>query len=85
MNKFFFTYGSGEEYPFVGGWTEIIAPDMKTACDAFRIFHPDKISGFLNCASVYPEEAFLNTSMSGPNGNFGRYCHEVITINRILT
>lgn len=84
MPKFYFTYGSGGQ-PFIGGWTEVEAPDFESACAAFRAFHPDKTSGLMNCSSVYEEETFMRTSMYGPAGNFGRHCLETITLQREFT
>ena len=84
MPKFYFTYGS-EGQPYVGGWTEVEAPDLHIACCAFRTFHPDKTEGLLNCCSVYGEEQFKRTSMYGPRGNFGLRCHEIITIAHEVT
>jgi len=84
MPKFYFTYGS-EGQPFFGGWTEVEAPDRRTACAAFRAFHPDKTEGLLNCCSVYEEEDFKRTSMYGPGGNFGYRCRETITLRRELS
>lgn len=74
MPKFYFTYSPGGQ-PYAGGWTEIEAPDAKIACDIFRAFHPDKIPGILNCASVYTEAQFVKTVMLR-DGNFGRRCVE---------
>ena len=81
MNKFFFTYGTSGQ-PFYGGWTEVVAPDYKTACALFRAVHPDKHKGLLNCSSVYTEEQFEKTLMTGPEGNFGHWCHERISVER---
>lgn len=78
MARFYFTYGS-EGQPFYGGWTEIEAPDVHAACAAFRAYHPDKTEGLLNCCSIYHEEGFKKTEMYR-SGNFGRRCHEVITL-----
>lgn len=83
MQTFYFTYGT-EGHPFYGGWTEIEAPDEACARDLFRIFHPDKIDGFLNCSTVYTEDHFKTTAMYGPSGNFGYRCHEKITVIREL-
>ena len=85
MNEvFYFTYGT-EGQPFYGGWTEIHAPSRAIACDVFRMHHPDKTPGLLNCSSVYDREEFNRTTMSGPGGNFGFYAHEIIevSINRV--
>lgn len=78
METFYFTYGL-EGQPFVGGWTEIVAPDEITAITVFRAFHPDKFEGFLNCASFYHEKKFVGTNMY-KDGNFGARRHERITV-----
>lgn len=83
MPKFYFTYGTSGQ-PFVGGWTEIEAPDAHSAAALFRAYHPDKTEGLLNCSSVYTQEQFEKTEMWGPDGNFGRRCHERITVTRVI-
>ena len=84
MEKYYFTYGLEDYYPWYGGWTEIEAPDRHTACELFRTYHPDRIEGILNCASVYDEASFLKTIMAGPRGNFGARCRERITVTRVI-
>lgn len=81
MARFYFTYGL-EGQPYVGGWTEVIAENRPAAEAAFRAFHPDRHPGLLNCSSIYDENVFKRTSMSGPKGNFDMHCHEVISIHR---
>ena len=44
MRTFYFTYGSSGQ-PFIGGWTEVNAPNYGAACAAFRAYHPDKTEG----------------------------------------
>lgn len=80
MAKYYFTYGS-EGHPFVGGWTEVEALDANTATAAFRVFHPDKIPGLLNCCYMYDEELFKRTTMFS-DGNFGHRCRELIQLTR---
>ena len=80
MPKFYFTYGA-EGQPFVGGWTEVEAPDGHAACAAFRAYHPDKTEGLLNCYGVYDEAHFKLTEMYRRD-NFGFRCHEFIQITR---
>ena len=80
MAKFYFTYGTDGQ-PFFGGWTEVDAPDCRSACSAFRTYHPDKTEGLLNCSSVYDEEHFKLTEMYRES-NFGFRCHEIITLRR---
>lgn len=84
MQKFYFTYGTDRGYPFRGGWTLIEAPDLNTAIQIFRAFHPDRQgSGCLNCADYYRGDRF-EQSESFKNGNFGEYCHEIIRVTREL-
>ncbi len=82
MPKFYFTYGTDGTQPFIGGWTEVEAPDGAIAGNLFRAVHPDKTPGILNCAWVYSEERFLQTEMA--KGNFGVCCHEKITVTRTV-
>lgn len=76
--KYYFTYGTDGQ-PFVGGWTEVEAPNADIACAAFRAVHPDKEPGILNCSSAYTEEFFLRSCMASPDGNFRKFCHERIS------
>ena len=78
--NFFFTYGS-EGQPFRGGWTVISAPDRATACAIFRLFHPDKVDGLLNCCKVYTDDDFFETSMFR-YGNLGARLQERITVQQ---
>lgn len=79
--KFYFTYGY-DHRPYNGGWTEVIAPDISTAVALFKAIHPPKDGDLLPCAGVYTEEQFQRSSMAGPKGNFGQFCHEVISIQK---
>lgn len=79
MNRYFFTYGLWG-HPFSGGWTEVLAPNERLACEAFRYHHPDKSEGLLNCSSAYTEENFKKTEMY-EDGNFGARCHELIVLH----
>ena len=82
MATFYFTYGSDERFPFWYGWTEIEAPDMATACAAFRHFHPnrDPEDPRLNCADYYTEAEFKATGMYEKGNCYGTYCYERITL-----
>lgn len=81
MEKFYFTYGSDERFPYQYGWTEIEAPDMATACAAFRRFHPDRNpeAPCFNCAAIYTEAEFQNTGMYA-QANYHDRCRERITM-----
>ena len=81
MARFYFTYGT-EGQPYVGGWTEVEAPDAEIAGNLFKAVHPCKSGNILNCSWVYTEEQFKKTEMSGPGGNMGKRCVERITLTR---
>ena len=82
MPRFYFTYGLDDDQPFEGGWTEIVAPNMRAAEKLFEAVHPClEDSYLLNCAGVYTEEQFTQTKMF-TSGNFGRFCHERIVVER---
>lgn len=84
MARFYFTYGT-EGQPFYGGWSVVEALDRHMACTAFRVYHPDKIEGLINCSSVYDEDLFQSAIMA-TEGNFGARCHEIIWLSReVLT
>lgn len=80
-NHFYFTYGCEKgNYPFEGGWTEVIAPDLETAIAAFRIAHPHPYDPeIVNCCMYYSEASFKSTAMYRENKNCGYGCHERIT------
>lgn len=79
MQRFYFTYGTDERFPFYRGWTEVVAPDKETACAVFRCYHPNRPgSDALNCAWIYSEEEFKKTCMfMEPRPD--EFCHEVIS------
>ncbi len=82
IKSYYFTYGTSGQ-PYKGGWTRIDAPDLKSACDIFRFYHPDRVDGFLNCSDVYTEDRFFETGMH-KTGNFGKWEQEIITLNRMV-
>ena len=81
IKNFYFTYGT-EGHPFYGGWSKIEAPTREIAIALFRLIHPDKTPGLVNCSSIYDEETFRKTSM-WIRGNFGIHEHEVVSMQHI--
>lgn len=77
MRKFYFTFGTSEQFPFRGGWVLIIAPDYHAAVRTFRAKHPDVHEGIVNCSDIYTEQQFEQSEMQ--SGNLGAFCHEVLT------
>lgn len=83
LKEFYFTYGITGQ-PYRGGWTVVLAEDLKQAIGVFRLFHPDKNEGLINCADFYSEENFKETEMY-KLGNFGAFCHERISLLRYVS
>jgi len=75
--KFYFTFGTDKQFPYQGGWVEVVANSRGEACEKFRTRFPDRHKGTMNCAFVYSEDEFSETTMA-QDGNWGEYCHEVI-------
>ncbi|MBQ8624297.1 MAG: hypothetical protein IJ424_08035 [Oscillospiraceae bacterium] len=82
LKEFYFTYGTHGQ-PYSGGWTVVLAGNLKQAVAVFRIIHPDKDEGLINCADFYSEEKFKETEMY-KQGNFGAFCHERISLLRYV-
>lgn len=76
MQKFYFTFGTSEHFPFQGGWVEVIAPNRLAAVRTFRERFPDRHDGIVNCSDIYTEEQFELSDMS--DGNLGATCHAVL-------
>lgn len=76
MNKFFFTFGTSEKFPYRCGWVEVFAPDRAKAVATYRAKFPDVNEGIVNCSDIYTEEQFMKTEMV--NNNLGAACHEVL-------
>lgn len=81
--KYYFTYGTSGQ-PFVGGWTVVYADSLKQAIGLFRLVHPDKTEGILNCADYYSEKDFIKTQMY-ERGNFGASTHETLMLTKYVS
>lgn len=60
MNKYYFTFGSDERFPYGrDDFVVVFAPTAHIAGRKFQKRHPNRPgSPFLNCADVYTEENF---------------------------
>lgn len=72
MNRYYFTFGSAEYFPFKYGYVIIEAPNRSIACKVFRSHFPDAHEGYLNCSFVYDKGEFSKTGM------VNNKCHKVI-------
>lgn len=76
MNKYYFTFGTSEQFPFCGGWVEVFAPTRAAAVSTFRAKYPDVNEGIVNCSDIYTADQFSRSEMV--NGNLGACCHEIL-------
>lgn len=74
MLNFYFTYGTADYYPYIGGWTTVSAPNYRQACEVFRAVHPNIRKGILNCADIYSETEFKKL-FDGENYGAGEHEH----------
>lgn len=80
MKRFYFTFGSSAKMPFIGGWVEIVARDLKQAALAFKRIYPNPLDDeVLNCSDYYTEEEFVKSGMI--EENFKKRCHAIIIVN----
>ena len=56
MNKFYFTFGSLEQFPYQDTYLIIIADDLAKAIAAFREKYPDRHPNTVNCSDWYDEK-----------------------------
>ena len=70
------------EVTYKGGWTEVEAPSITIAVQAFTAFHR-AVTGITACSDIYTESEFRKTGMLD-GGNFGAKTREKITIMREL-
>lgn len=79
MNKYYYSFGTSEQFPFYKGYIIINAPDMGAAHRLFRAYYPDVNEGIMNCADYYTEEEWNKTSMV--DGSWGE-CHAEFTYGK---
>ncbi len=93
-NKYYFTYGTSESFPYQNGWSVVMADSASEAVALFNLVHPPKHTvyppghgGIINCSSIYSEADFEQTAMYKNGDNFGAGCHEVIelTVNKTVS
>ena len=67
--KFYFTYSSSG-MAYEGGWTEVEAPSITIAVQAFTAFHR-AVNGITACSDIYTESEFRKTGMLAGAAFFG--------------
>lgn len=68
MNRYYFTFGSDERYPYPNSYMVVEANSMNEACDIFSEKYPNRNGNVLNCASVYGSQEWDNEVAEYYNG-----------------
>lgn len=76
--RFYFTFGTSEVYPYQGGWVEVYAPNKRSAIEKFNNKFGYTKDGFVRCCSYYSEKEMTEADMLDGSGNLGAFCHEVL-------
>ena len=80
LEKFYFTFGSSEIYPFQGGWVTIYAKDKREAIKAFMSKYPNRPgSDCFNASDCYQEEEFKSIELFN-SGNLGKFNHKTFIV-----
>lgn len=74
---YYFTYGS--DGIFKGGWSEIEAPDRKTATRLHKLIHGLSAEGLGRYAACYSRHEFMKTAMFEKDKNLDNACVERIS------
>lgn len=83
-NRYYFTFGRDEQFPYQDGWVVVEAETASIAAKLFSMMFPNPRPGcenIMNCSFMYPEKDFIQTEMYRDGENFGHGCHKVITMS----
>ena len=79
MNRYYYTFGTHEQFPYCRGWVEVLANDWHESHAKYRAKFPDVNEDIINCAMFYTEEQFKKTCMWLERDKYkNEKCHEVI-------
>ena len=78
LDRFYFTFGSDNSFPFQSGWIIIEAPDIRSAAKIFKSYYPNPSDDdVLNCSDYYTAAEFEVSDMFKTD-NRGARCHLII-------
>lgn len=60
--KYYFTFGTAEQYPFQDTYIVVMAKNENDAIATFRRSFPDVTPGIVNCSFIYNECEFMKTN-----------------------
>jgi len=83
QKTYYYTFGTDDTQPYQKGWVEVQAENRLQSDFLFRMRHPDRYPGALNCASVYDQEQFKRVFESYKASPDWCICHETIGLQAI--
>lgn len=60
MEKYYFTFGSWNKFPFQNTYLVVVASGYDDAVRGFREKHPDVNPGYMNCSGCYSEKQWAD-------------------------
>lgn len=67
MNKYYFTFGSNEQFPYGREqYVVVFAVNMQDAVNLYREKYPDLSPGIVNCTFYYPQSEWAEVSKAFP-------------------
>ena len=60
MEKYYFTFGSWNKFPFQNTYLVVVASGYDDAVRGFREKHPDVNPGYMNCSDCYSEKQWVD-------------------------
>ena len=67
MEKYYFTFGSSNKFPFQNTYLMVVASSYGDAVRGFREKHPDVDPGYMNCSDCYSEEQWADAGKDYPD------------------
>ena len=78
--RLYFTYGTSDKMPFKGGWSIAEGKSYEECLALYKVAHPQEDPTCVNCAFIYTEDEFKETSMY-KDGNMGHKTWEIIRLD----
>lgn len=67
MQRYYFTFGKGSEYPYQNTYLVVMASSYSDAAKGFKEKHPDAIPGGMDCSDCYNEEEWADAGKEYPD------------------
>lgn len=78
--KYYFTFGTAEQFPYQCGYLIVCADSKSEAVEKYRAKYPDIDEGIINCSFIYSQEEWDREVNNCPvqYSMLNESCHEII-------